>query len=196
MAQPKTSREDQLLEVATRLFKENGYHNTSMQDIADGLGMQKASLYHYIESKEQLLRRLLKRAAAILGAQIDEIYEAELSPAEKLRQALQNHAVTMMEHLNLVSVYLSEYRNLPPQQLEQILATRKHYERVLIRILEDGIASGDFRPVNVKMTLLGLLGMFNWTHQWFSPDGELTPQEIAAILTDLAMWGLMASPIA
>jgi AcrR family transcriptional regulator len=196
MAQPKKSREDQLLEVATRLFKEKGYHNTSMQDIADGLGVQKASLYHYIESKEQLLRRLLKRAAAILGAQIDEIYEAELSPAEKLRQALQNHAVTMMEHLNLVSVYLSEYRNLPPQQLEQILATRKHYERVLIRILEDGIASGDFRPVNVKMTLLGLLGMFNWTHQWFSPDGELTPQEIAAILTDLAMRGLMASPIA
>jgi AcrR family transcriptional regulator len=194
MAQPKTSREDQLLEVATRLFKEKGYHNTSMQDIADGLGVQKASLYHYIESKEQLLRRLLKRAAAILGAQIDEIYEAELSPAEKLRQALQNHAVTMMEHLNLVSVYLSEYRNLPPQQLEQILATRKHYERVLIRILEDGIASGDFRPVNVKMTLLGLLGMFNWTHQWFSPDGELTPQEIAVILTDLAMRGLMASP--
>jgi AcrR family transcriptional regulator len=196
MAQPKTSREDQLLKVATRLFREKGYHNTSMQDIADGLGVQKASLYHYIESKEQLLRRLLKRAAAILGAQIDEIYEAELPPAEKLRQALQNHAVTMMEHLNLVSVYLSEYRNLPPQQLEQILATRKHYERVLIRILEDGIASGDFRPVNVKMTMLGLLGMFNWTHQWFSPDGELTPQEIAAILTDLAMRGLVTGPIA
>ena len=196
MAQPKVSREDQLLEVATRLFKEKGYHNTSMQDIADGLGVQKASLYHYIESKEQLLRRLLKRAAAILGAQIDEIYEAELPPAEKLRQALQNHAVTMMEHLNLVSVYLSEYRNLPPQQLEEILATRKHYERVLIRILEDSIASGDFRPVNVKMTMLGLLGMFNWTHQWFSPDGELTPQEIATVLTDLAMRGLVADPIA
>ena len=196
MAEPKTSREDQLLEVATCLFKEKGYHNTSMQDIADGLGVQKASLYHYIESKEQLLRRLLKRAAAILGAQIDEIYEAELPPAEKLRQALQNHAVTMMEHLNLVSVYLSEYRNLPPPQLEQILATRKHYERVLIRILEDGIASGDFRPVNVKMTMLGLLGMFNWTHQWFSPDGELTPQEIASVLTDLAMRGLVADPIA
>jgi len=196
MAQPKTSREDQLLEVATRLFKEKGYHNTSMQDIADGLGVQKASLYYYIESKEHLLRQLLRRAAAILGTQIDEIYEAELPPAEKLCQALQNHAVTMMEHLNLVSVYLSEYRNLPPRQREQILDTRKHYERVLIRILEDGIASGDFRPVNVKMTMLGLLGMFNWTHQWFSPDGELSPQEIAAILTDLAMRGLMAGPIA
>jgi AcrR family transcriptional regulator len=196
MAQPNVSREDQLLEVATRLFREKGYHNTSMQDIADGLGVQKASLYHYIESKEQLLRRLLKRAAAILGAQIDEIYEAELPPAEKLRQALQNHAVTMMEHLNLVSVYLSEYRNLSPQQLEQILATRRHYERVLIRILEDGIASGDFRPVNVKMAMLGLLGMFNWTHQWFSPDGELTPQEIADILTDLALRGLVAGSIA
>ena len=114
MAQRKVSREDQLLEVATRFFKEKGYHNTSMQDLADGLGVQKASLYYYIDSKEDLLRQLLERAASLLGAQVDEIYAADLPPAEKLCLALENHAVTMMENLNLVSVYLHEYRNLPP----------------------------------------------------------------------------------
>lgn len=194
MTQRKAAREDQLLEVATRLFKEKGYHNTSMQDIADGLGVQKASLYYYIDSKEDLLRRLLRRAASILGTQIDEIYAADLPPVQKLRRALENHAVTTMENLNLVSVYLHEYRNLSPQQLEEILATRKHYERVLGQILADGVASGEFRPVNVKMTILGLLGMFNWTHQWFSPDGELSPNEIATILTDLAIRGLIMQP--
>ena len=192
MSQRRAEREDQLLEVATRLFREKGFHNTSMQDLADALGVQKASLYYYIESKEELLRRLLERGSKLLGAQIDEIYAADLSPVEKLRHILENHATTVMEHLDLVSVYIQEYRSLSPERLEEVLAERKHYEQVLMQILEDGIASGDFRPVNVKMAVLGVLGMLNWTHQWFSPDGELSPREIAAILADLALYGVAA----
>ncbi len=192
MTERKAAREDQLLEAATHLFKEKGYHNTSMQDLADALGVQKGSLYYYIESKEELLRRLLERAASFLGARIDEIYAADLSPVEKLRRALENYAEMMMDNLDLVAVYLYEYRNLPPQRLEEALVARGHYERALMRILQDGIATGDFRPVNVKMTVYGLLGMLNWTHQWFSPDGEFSAQEIAALLADLALNGLVA----
>jgi AcrR family transcriptional regulator len=193
MTERRTAREDQLLEVASRLFKEKGYHSTSMQDLADALGVQKGSLYYYIDSKEGLLRKLLERATTFLGTQIDEIYAADLSPVDKLRRALENHAETMMGNLNLVAVYLYEYRNLPPQRLEEALAVRKHYESVLMRILEDGIASGDFRPVNVKMTVFGLLGMLNWTHQWFSPEGGFSAQEIATLLVDLALHGIVDS---
>src|SRR5512136_399130 len=192
MAQRKAAREDQLLQTATRLFKEKGYANTSMQDLADALGVQKASLYYYIESKEELLRRLLEHAFTLVGAQIDEIYAADLTPLEKLRRALENHAVTLMDNLNLVSVYIDEYRNLPPRPLKQVLAVRKHYEQTLMQILQEGIASGEFRPVNIEMTVYGLLGMLNWTVQWFSPTGELSSQEIASILVDLALYGLAA----
>jgi AcrR family transcriptional regulator len=191
MTQRKAEREDQLLQTATRLFREQGYHNTSMQDLADALGLQKGSLYYYIESKEELLRRLLERATSFLAIRIDEIYATDLPPAEKLRRALENHAVAMMEHLDLVSVYLQEYRNLPPKRLQEALAVRKHYEQVLMQILEDGIASGDFRPVDVKMAVFGLLGMVNWTHQWFSPEGPFPSQEVAAVLSDLALQGLV-----
>jgi AcrR family transcriptional regulator len=194
MTERRAAREDQLLEAATFLFKEKGYHNTSMQDLADALGVQKGSLYYYIDSKEELLRRLLERATSVLGAQIDEVYAADLSPVDKLQRALENHAEIMMNNLNLVAVYLYEYRNLPPQRLEEALVVRKHYESVLMRILEDGIASGDFRPVNVKMAVFGLLGMLNWTHQWFSPEGELSAKEIAALLVDLALHGLLEPP--
>jgi AcrR family transcriptional regulator len=194
MTERRTSREDQLFEAATRLFKEKGYHNTSMQDLADALGVQKASLYYYIDSKEELLRRLLRRATTLLGAQIDTYYAADLPPAEKLRQALENHAVTIMDHLDLVSVYLQEYHSLPPERLKEAMEVREHYERVLMQILEDGIASGDFRPLNAKMAVFGLLGMLNWSHQWFSPEGTLSSQEVAAILADLALRGVVAGP--
>jgi AcrR family transcriptional regulator len=191
MAQRKAAREDELLEMATRLFKEKGYHNTSMQDLADALGLQKGSLYYYIDSKQELLRRLLEHATSFMAFEIDEIYAADLSPAEKLRWALENHAKTMMENLDLVAVYLHEYRNLPPKRLREALAVRKHYEQVLQQIVEDGIASGDFGPVNVKMAVLGLLGMLNWTYQWFSPEGLFSSQEIATLLADLALYGLL-----
>jgi AcrR family transcriptional regulator len=191
MTTRKAARQDQLLQVATQLFKEKGYHNTSMQDLADALGVQKASLYYYIDSKEELLRQLLARATSVLGGQVDEIYAADLSPTAKLAQILANHAIAMMDHLSLISVYLNEYRNLPPQQIEQTLAVRKHYEKVLMQIIQDGIASGEFRPVNVKMAVFGLLGMLNWTHQWFSPSGALSSQQVANILADLALYGLV-----
>ncbi len=192
MTERKASREHQLLEAASCLFKEKGYHNTSMQDLADALGVQKGSLYYYIESKEELLRLLLERAASLLGSRIDEIYAADIPAAEKLRRALEHHATTIMNHLNPVSIYLNEYRNLAPERLGEVLSARKHYERVLMQILEDGVAGGEFRPINIKMAMFGLLGMLNWTHQWFSPDGEFTSREIAVTLADLALGGLVA----
>ncbi len=185
------SREDELLEAATRLFKEKGYHSTSMQDLADALGVQKGSLYYYIDSKDELLRRLLERASLFLGHRIDEIYAAALTPSDKLRLALENHAETMMNQVDLVTVYLNEYRNLPADRLQEALAVRKHYEKVLMQILQDGVACGQFRPVNVKMTVFGLLGMLNWTHQWFSPEGEFSAQQVAGFLADLALNGLL-----
>jgi AcrR family transcriptional regulator len=194
MAQAKESRADQLLETATLLFKEKGYHNTSMQDLADALGMQKGSLYYYIESKEDLLRELLEQATSILGAQINEVYAADLTATEKLRLALENHGRAIMDHLNLVTVYLQEYRSLPPERLQEVMTRREHYEQRLMQILDNGIASGEFRPVDVKMTVFGFLGMFNWTHQWFSLDGELRSEEIAAILADLAMHAVSVKP--
>ena len=194
MAQAKATRADQLLETATLLFKEKGYHNTSMQDLADALGMQKGSLYYYIDSKEELLRELLEQATSILGAHIDEIYAADLSASEKLRRALENHGQAIMDHLNLVTVYLQEYRSLPPERLEEVLVAREHYEERLMQILQDGITSGEFNPVDVKMTVFGFLGMLNWTHQWFSPEGELTSEEIAAILADLALQAVSKKP--
>ena len=97
----------------------------------------------------------------------------------------------MMEHLDLVAVYLQEYRNLPPERLREALAVRKHYEQVLMQIVEDGIACGDFRPVNVKMAVFGVLGMLNWAPEWFSPAGQFPAREVAAMLADLALCGLM-----
>ncbi len=192
MSSKKGGREGELLRVATHLFREKGYHNTSMQDLASALDIQKASLYHYIESKEELLFRILDYGSRLLRDRVEEVRATDLPPAEKLRLALENHAISIMENIDLFSVFLNEYRNLSPPRRQQILEVRRQYEQAMMEILEEGIASGDFRSVDVKMAVKGLLGMLNWTHQWFSPDGPLPPHMIAATLVDLALYGVMA----
>ena len=188
--QRRAEKEDQLLEAATHLFKEKGYHSTSMQELADAVGMQKGSLYYYIEGKDELLCRLMERATSFMAAQIDEVYASDLPPGRKLRWALETHAATMMEHLDLVAVFFHEYRNLPTERLAEAMAVRKRYDQVLMQIVEDGITAGEFRDVNVKMAVFGMLGMLNWTHQWFSPDGPFSSSEVATMLADFALHGL------
>ena len=91
--QRRAEKEDQLLKTVTRLFNEQGYHSTSMQELADAVGMQKGSLYYYVEGKGDLLRSLAERVTSFMAAQIDEIYASDLPPARKLRWSLETHAL-------------------------------------------------------------------------------------------------------
>ena len=191
MAVRSREKETEILDAAARLFKEKGFHATSMRDIAEAVGMQKGSLYYHIASKEELLFRISHAAINAIIARLEEIAQAPLSPTEKLRQAIENHVLTLCDRLDLLSVFLKESKTLTAEQQAQILERRKRYEELFEGILEEGIAAGEFRAVDVPVVAAGLLGMLNWMHQWYRPDGRLSPQQIAAIFTDLALHGLL-----
>lgn len=185
------SKEAEILDAAARLFKEKGFHATSMRDIAAAVGMQKGSLYYHITSKEELLFRISHDAINAIIARLEEIAAAPLCPTEKLRQAIENHVLTLCDRLDLLSVFLKESKILTAEQQAQILERRKRYEELFEGILEEGIAAGEFRVVDVPVVAVGLLGMLNWMHQWYRPDGRLPPQQIAAIFTDFTLHGLL-----
>jgi AcrR family transcriptional regulator len=187
-----STKEAEILDAAARLFKEKGFHATSMQDIANAVGLQKGSLYYHIASKEELLFRISHAAISAIIAHLEEITQAPLSPTEKLRQAIENHVVTLCDRIDLLSVFLKESRTLTAEQQAQILEQRKRYEELFAGILREGIAAGEFRPVDVPVVTVGLLGMLNWMHQWYRPEGRLSPQQIADIFIDLALRGLLA----
>lgn len=194
MTKRGTERKDQLFDVATRLFREKGFHNTSMQELADALGVQKSSLYYHVESKEELLLRILEEGSRLQAAQIDEIYAADICPTEKLRRALMGYATTVMEYQDLFSVYINELQSLPVEQTGQIHSVRQNYQRVLTQIIEEGIRNGCFRSTDPKIACLAVLGMLTWVHRWFSPNGELPPEEIATKMIEIALYGLVANP--
>ena len=183
-------KQSEIFAAAVRIFERKGYHAASMQDLADAVGMQKASLYYYISSKEDLLLAVCERGTDALTEQLTELSAAPLSPTEKLRRAIEAHLLALCEQLELFKVYLREQKFYNGRQKTRVRAEGERHATLLEAILEEGVRAGEFRAINIKMTTYAIIGMCNWLYQWYSPDGPLTPREIANIFSDLIIQGL------
>ncbi|OGO40713.1 MAG: hypothetical protein A2Z03_02935 [Chloroflexi bacterium RBG_16_56_8] len=184
------SKDEKIFAEAVRIFRQKGYHAASMQDIADAVGLQKGSLYHYISSKEELLFKIFERSTGAQTQRLQEIIASEDPPVEKLRRAIEAHVTALCEHLDIYTVYLSERRTLAGKTQAQVRKEAERHARLLEEIIQEGITRRDFRAVDSKIAAHAILGMCNWLYQWYSPDGRLTSQAIAEIFADLAIGGL------
>ncbi len=184
------NKDERIFAEAVRIFGEKGYHATSMQNIADAVGLQKGSLYHYISSKEELLFKIFERSTGALTKELEAIIASDDSPKNKLHRAIQAHLTALCEHLDIYTVYLSERRVLSGRTHARVRAEGERHARLLEQIIQQGIASKDLRTVDSKMTAHAILGMCNWLYQWYSPTGRLTPHAIAEIFSDLVVDGL------
>jgi AcrR family transcriptional regulator len=186
-------REDQVRAAALRLFREKGYHATSMRDIAAEVGINKGSLYSYIRSKEDLLIPVFERAMRVLLAQIEQITsDASLEPTERLRRAIHAHVTAVADNLETLTVYLSEWRQLAAESLTTVRMQRERYAALFLGILEDGVRQEAFRPMDMRIALLGMIGMCNYLFRWYRPDGRLTPDQIADELCAMLLQGIAA----
>ncbi len=184
------NKEEKIFAQAVRIFKEKGYHATSVQDIADAVGLQKGSLYHYISSKEELLLKIFERSTGALTQRLQEIRDSDHSPTEKVQHAIAAHLVALTTQLDLYTVYLSERRVLTGRIHSQVRTEAERTARLLEQIIQEGIDSGEFREIDSKMAAHAILGMCNWLYQWYSPTGRLTAEQIASIFSDLVIHGL------
>jgi AcrR family transcriptional regulator len=188
------AREDQVRAAALRLFKEKGYHATSMRDIAAAVGINKGSLYSYIKSKEDLLIPVFEQAQGVLTSQIEHICaDASLSPTDRLKRAIHAHVMAVADNLDVLTVYLSEWRQLAAESLALNRDQRARYAFLFHEILREGVASGEFRPMDTRIVMLGMIGMCNYLFRWYRPEGRLSPDEVADALIEMVMQGVVAS---
>jgi AcrR family transcriptional regulator len=181
----------EIIQAAAQIFREKGYHATSMQDIADAVHLQKASLYHHVESKQEILLEILNHALDRVTTEITAVVDSDLSPTDKLRLALRAYTTILIEDRDLAAVLLLEYRGLDPKLLARHIARRDQVDRLWRRIVQSGIDAGEFRPVDPTMTSLALLGVQNWMVTWFRKDGRLTATQAADGFAALFLEGLL-----
>ncbi|MGH9194253.1 MAG: TetR/AcrR family transcriptional regulator [Acidimicrobiia bacterium] len=184
-------RRDQLLDLASRLFSLRGYHGTSMQHLAEGLGILRGSIYAHIASKEDLLFDIVDRGADRFISRMEEVVASEATPEDKVRMALVAHMTTVAEHMEASTVFINEWRFLSDERRLEILAKRDLYESLVREIVEEGIEWGTFpESIDPKFATILILSAANWLYQWFEPTGPLSPSEIADKFADMILHGL------
>ena len=182
---------DEILAAAAQIFGQKGFHATSMQDIAEAVNLQKASLYYHVSSKQEILVDILDRALDLFITNMQVVMASLLPPDEMLRQAMQTYMVTILQQRDLASVLLLEHRSLDPELHTRHIPRRDRFESLWRELIQHGLEAGCYYAVDPAMTARALLGVMNWVITWYSPQGKLTPDQISSQYADLFLNGLL-----
>lgn len=184
------TRED-ILEAAAQVFRQKGFHGASMQDIAQAVNLQKASLYHHVSSKQEILLALLDRALELLFERISIISNQNIPADEKLRQMIRAYLQILAENTDLSAVLLFEHRSLERRQHARHVPNRDKFEALWRNVLIDGVTSKLFKDDDPALTARAVLGVMNWTITWYHANGPLEIDEIADHYSNLLLKGLL-----
>lgn len=187
------SRREELLAVATRLFAARGYHGTRMDDVADVVGLNKATVYHYYSSKSLILYDIYQQAAGRTLAAVDD------DPSWTAREALYQYTARLLDQIasNLegAAVYFQEQPYITEwfteDQVAEVRAKEIQVYEHVHGLLDRGIASGEFYPCDSHVLALGYIGMTMNSYRWLRPSGRRTAQEIAAEFSTALLRGLI-----
>lgn len=186
------NRQMEIALAAVKLFERKGYHATSVQDIADEVGLQKGSLYHYIHSKEDLLLQIAHQAITDFNDRLETILASDLPAKQKLIQAVENHLTVSTANLETTTVLLREAFSLGENQHQVIQDLTDRYVELWTAILREGQANGEFHVEQPKIAALAILGACNWVYRWYRTSGKLGAKEISNIFSAVFLDGLLA----
>ena len=190
---PETQgRLPEIRRAAARLFRQQGYPSTSIQEVAEAVGMLKGSLYYYIDSKEQLLFDIIRDAHEHSLANIRALADSDAPAVEVLRTFIEGHVLGNVGNLAEMGVFFHDFRHLSDEHRAEIIAERDEYDQFVRGLVSRGQAEGDIDPdADTVLTAMGILGMINWIYQWYRPDGDASPEQIGHAVADLVIGGLV-----
>ena len=183
-----------LLLSAARLFWQKGYAATSTRELSAQLGIQKASLYYHINSKEDLLYQLSVASLEDIGAHAEATLQNHNDPLDSLLALISAHVNAMSDEREMHATMLTELRSLSPNHRLDVIRRRDTYEQLvqatLLRCQQAGIVRLD---ISVELLARCLLNLLNWSIFWFDPTGEMSAPEFATVLQTVFLQGVLAA---
>lgn len=182
---------EEIIKAASKVFKEKGYENGRLEDIANELGILKGSLYYYIDNKEDLLLSVVELPIKEITEKIEEIANSDEEPIEKIRQIVHSHLHFTEEYSAALSVYLERKWDRDNPNYIKVFELGKRHEDAIIRVVEEGIQKKQIYegmdPMVISYTIIAIC---NWPYRWYKPDGRLTMDEISKIVTNMCLNGI------
>jgi TetR/AcrR family transcriptional regulator, cholesterol catabolism regulator len=185
---------NRVFEVAAEVFHRKGYDNTSMSDIASAAGLTKAGLYHHISSKESLLYTVLDYGLDLTQSYVLEPLEHVSDPLERLKTMIDLHLRLVLQERNLeVTGLLHECKTLSSSDRAKINRRKKEYVRIATNVIAEVTKKYNVKDLNPKLAAYALLGMLNWTYQWYKPSGSNTREEIVETFHRIFLQGILGN---
>jgi TetR/AcrR family transcriptional regulator, cholesterol catabolism regulator len=184
-------REQEVLDAASKVFYALGYADASVQDVADELGLLKGSLYHYIDSKDDLLFRLLDETQQEVQAILDENAALEgAGPLERLRQYVIRLVAYMTQNVANMTIYFHDMDQLSERRRTDLYRRQGQHRRYVMGLIEQAQEQGEVdASIDAKLTVNFMLGSMIWAHHWF-PAGRFTAAEVSSGAADFVMSSL------
>lgn len=174
-----------IVDAAARSFESKGFHGTSVQDIADAVGLTKAALYYYVKTKEDLLALVHDAFVSTMLETAEAFVARNPDPMAQLMFFVENILVTVAEYRPYVRAFFQDLSTLRGESYERVVAKRSRYEQLVSDCLADGIRTGVFdRSLDPKLTTLYIFGACNWTYQWLHPEGPLSVGQLVETWRD------------
>jgi AcrR family transcriptional regulator len=181
----------EILKVAANCFGEMGYRATTLDTIAAKAGLSKVTLYRYVKSKDEFLSLVFERTIDSFRAGLAEIIGQRLPADEKLRRIVRYQVALLASHLPFLKVFFAEEAGLPAPMAARAARARREYDGAIERAYRDGVDEGLFRDLPPTLVVFGILGMCNWLHEWYKPEGRSSPTEIADVFIDILERGYL-----
>lgn len=183
--------QQRILDQAAKLFADRGYETTTIADLAASMGVSKAAVYHYFQTKQQIYDAIILHTLEGLIRTVTAAVNDESSAPAKLRSFMTAHARYFEEHRAGFITMLVGFGGMDCTEFrEQAMRLRDEHERLLREIIEGGVAAGSFRRVDVVTTGRAVLSLLNWMVRWFKPGMGSTAEQLAIDYYELLAGGL------
>jgi TetR/AcrR family transcriptional regulator len=192
-AEQSQTKRKAIIREAARVFNRRGSHGTTLEDVAERLGVTKTALYRYVDNKNDLLCACHEEAMDIAFEHLAKGERAGRTGLEKIQIAMSGYLRSMISELG-VPVLLLEENALEKESAVRVVALRDKFEKRLRSLVRAGIADGSIVPMDPKLAVFMLLGAVHWVTKWYSSSGPWTADEAASALIELATRSLAAKP--
>lgn len=177
---------------AARLFEEKGLHRTSVADIAEAVGIQKPTLYHYFRSKQEIVASIHVEYASEMLRRLYARSSLTMKPSLQLLEVMVDLLEVVASHRGHVLSYWENRRELGPKEQEIVRAQRAEYQERVQEIIQAGIDNGEFRNLDPHLATFAVFGMVSWAMHWYRPEGDLRPRDVAYTFWEFLVNGFTA----
>ena len=196
MANPTRDQKlETLLAAAARVFAHQGYHRTSMRDLARAAGISLAGVYYYVRSKEELLFLIQSRNFEAVLAGMREALAGATDPVDRLVRFIDNHLDYFVSHMSEMKVLSHEAGALSGEFLQQVNEMKREYTRALMDVLADLERTHGPAHLNRRVAAYSLFGTMNWIYNWYDPMGDVGIEALSQQIARLFLGGYVGLPV-